>query len=148
MKQNDEFAQVMHEFFITILKARQDLRKRVENHLIGNGYEDMTMEMSQVIYALSAMDGSGNQQEIAYRLSKNKSSITSLIDNLVKRDMLTRETDPNDRRNNIIRLSPKAYVFIKEFYPTVYHTYDINKIPISLAEMETLTNTLKKIIDL
>ncbi|WP_447640682.1 MULTISPECIES: MarR family winged helix-turn-helix transcriptional regulator [Chitinophagaceae] len=148
MKQQDEFAQVMHEFFITILRARQDLRKRVENHLIGNGYEGITLEMTQVIFCLWTMDGSGNQQEIADRVSKNKSSITSLIDNLAKREMVTREMDPNDRRNNIIRLSKKGEAFIKEFYPTVYRTYEVDKIPLSLAQVQHLTNTLKKIIEL
>lgn len=147
MKRKDEFAEVMHAFFLTILKARQDLRKRVETHLIGNGYDDMTLEMTQVIFCLSSLNGSANQQEIADRLSKNKSSVTSLIDNLGKRGMLTREVDPNDRRNNIIRLSQKGNDFIQEFYPTVYCTYELDKIPLSLAQMQELTDTLKKIIE-
>lgn len=148
MKQKNEFAQVMHEFFITIIKARQDLRKRVENHLVGNGYEGMTLEMTQVIFCLWSLEGSANQQDIADRLSKNKSSMTSLIDNLIKREMVTREVNPENRRNNIIRLSEKGSDFVKEFYPTVYRTYDISKIPMSIDELRQLIETLTKIIEL
>jgi DNA-binding MarR family transcriptional regulator len=147
MKRKNEFAEVMHEFFLTIIKARQDLRKRVEKHLEGNGYDDITLEMTQVIFCLSSLNGSANQQEIADRLSKNKSSITSLIDNLAKRDMVTREVNPDNRRNNTIRLSQKGNDFIDEFYPTVYRTYELAKIPFSLKQVRDLTDSLKKIIE-
>lgn len=148
MKSNDQFAKVMHEFFLTILQARQELRKRIESHLGGKGYEGLTLEMTQVIFSVWATGGSANQQEIAFRLGKNKSSITSLIDNLVKREMITRETNPDNRRNNIIKLSPKGEDFVSELYPTVYRTYDIDKIPMTLDQIQQLTNTLKQIIEL
>ncbi|PZP52554.1 MAG: hypothetical protein DI598_00535 [Pseudopedobacter saltans] len=148
MKQNDQFAQVMHEFFLTILQARQELLKRIELHLGGKGYEGLTLEMTQVIFSVWSMGGAANQQEIAYRLGKNKSSITSLIDNLVKREMITRETNPDNRRNNIIKLSEKGEDFVSELYPTVYRTYDIDKISMTLDQIQQLTNTLKQIIEL
>lgn len=146
MNDEGDFSSVMHYYFNTILRIRRDLRARVQQHLIQSGYADVTLEMSQVIYSLWELGGQANQQEIANIVGKNKSSITSLVDNLVKRQMVRREMDPADRRNNIITLTDKARVFMADFYPKVYKTYDITKAGMTLADVRHLTEMLNKIM--
>lgn len=143
-----DFALIMHRYFEAILRIRQDLRQRVQKHLIEMGYADITLEMSQVLYSLKSMGGTANQQLIADTLSKNKSSITSLVDNLIKREMVEKCMNPDDRRNNIITLSAKGEQFMKVFYPAVYRSYDIGKISLTLKDIQTLTDTLNQIMDL
>lgn len=60
--------------------------------------------MLQVLTCLWHQDGI-NQQEIANITVKDKASMTYLIDNLVKRDLVYRAEDNNDRRNKLIYLT-------------------------------------------
>ncbi|WP_051959907.1 MarR family winged helix-turn-helix transcriptional regulator [Sphingobacterium sp. SG20118] len=143
-----EYAQVMHHYFNAVLKLRQNLRQRVQKQLIEHGHADITLEMTQVLYFLSISTESGeaNQQEIADGLGKNKSSLTSLIDNLLKRDMLVRRINPENRRTNIISLTEKAKQFVADLYPDVYQTYDIEKIALDIEDIKALTKTLNAIM--
>jgi DNA-binding MarR family transcriptional regulator len=68
---------------------------------------DITYEMLQVLAALWKKEQM-NQQDIAMAIQKNKASVTPLIDNLCKRDLVKRVNDPNDRRNNLIQLTLKG----------------------------------------
>lgn len=140
------FEIAMHNYFGVILRTRQDLRNRVQKMLENNGYFDITLEMSQLLYCLRSLGGTANQQELADKIGKNKSSITSLIENLRKREMIVRKTDPTDRRNNLISFTDKGEAFITEFYPEVYRTYDIDKMNISLDEIVKITEILEKLI--
>ena len=147
--EDQELVKTMHFFFNAILRLRQDMRQRINNKLKEHGYSDITLEMTQVMYYLRyrAYDGHASQQEIADRIGKNKSSLTSLINNLVKRNMVERRTDPASRRNNIISLRPKGREFMYKLYPTVYKTYDIAKLSLSLDDIQKMTETMNRIIE-
>lgn len=144
-----ELVQTMHYYFNAVLRLRQNMRQRIQKKLTEHGYNDITLEMTQVLYFLSfsAKNGEANQQEIANKIGKNKSSLTSLINNLVKREMVERRGNPQNRRNNIISLTLKGKQFIHDLYPDVYKTYDISKISLTLEDIRSLTNTLNAIIN-
>ncbi|MFA6702967.1 MAG: MarR family transcriptional regulator [Dysgonamonadaceae bacterium] len=48
------------------------------------------------------------QQEICDLTQKDKPSVTRLIDNLEKKDLVRRVLDPSDRRNNLIHLTSRG----------------------------------------
>lgn len=79
---------------------------------------DLTFEMLQVLACLWTKDGI-NQQEIANITVKDKASMTYLIDNLAKRDLLYREEDEQDRRNKRIFLSKKGKAMQAEMQPVI-----------------------------
>ncbi|MBK5261948.1 MAG: MarR family transcriptional regulator [Peptostreptococcaceae bacterium] len=147
--EDQELVKTMHQFFKAVLRLRQDMRQRISKKLEEHGYCDVTLEMTQVMYYLRyrAEDGRASQQEIANRIGKNKSSLTSLINNLVKRNMVERKTDPDSRRNNIISLSPTGEQFMSKLYPTVYKTYDIDKLSLSLEDIQRMTDTMNGIME-
>src|SRR5919206_3993343 len=62
---------------------------------------NLTFEMLEIMACLWNKDGI-NQQELADITIKDKSSMTYLVDNLAKHNMVTRMPDENDRRNNLI----------------------------------------------
>ena len=68
---------------------------------------DVTYEMVQVLAVLWRQNEL-NQQDIAEEVQKSKASVTPLIDNLCKRDLVERIPDPNNRRNNMIILTEKG----------------------------------------
>ncbi|MGO3804852.1 MAG: MarR family winged helix-turn-helix transcriptional regulator [Sphingobacterium sp.] len=74
---------------------------------------DLTYEMLQVLGVLWSR-GDLNQQDIADTVAKNKASLTSILDNLAKRDLIIRTEDPADRRSKIISLTKTGQVYEDE----------------------------------
>src|SRR3569832_781241 len=71
---------------------------------------DISYEMFQVLNVLWRKN-EVNQQEIANAVQKGKASLTPLIDNLVKLQLVTRTEDSADRRNKIITLTKEGQAF-------------------------------------
>jgi DNA-binding MarR family transcriptional regulator len=78
------------------------LRMRLKENKI-----NLTYEMLEVLLHLWVKDGV-SQQELANVLHKGKASLTYLIDNLSKRNLVERAEDANDRRNKIITVLPEG----------------------------------------
>jgi DNA-binding MarR family transcriptional regulator len=84
--------------------VRQFIQVKIKEHGI-----NITFEMLEVMSCLWRQDGI-NQQEIAGITLRDKSSMTYLLDNLVKRKLVHRVEDENDRRNKLIYLQRKGAV--------------------------------------
>lgn len=98
---------------------------------------NLSVELIEILGLLSRNDGI-NQQEIANKVSKDKSSITYLINSLVKRDLVERVAYKNDRRNNQIFLTSKGKKIVEKVYPWALELYtkavdDLDKEDISQA---------------
>ncbi|MET3037554.1 MarR family transcriptional regulator [Chryseobacterium sp. NRRL B-14859] len=146
---DNEYTQTMHGYFNAVLRMRQDLRQRVQRKLGEYGHADITMEMTQVLYYIHfiAKEQKTNQQDIADRTGKNKASVTSLIDNLVKRNLVERKMDPRDRRSNIITLTEEGLKFVEEIYDKVYKTFDLAKSAISLEQLKKMTTMMESLME-
>src|SRR5258708_20493390 len=55
-----------------------------------------------------AASGDSTTAELHRALAHRRSTLTSILDRLAERKFITRESDPNDRRSFIIRLSTKG----------------------------------------
>ncbi len=84
---------------------------------------DLTYEMIQVLAVLWRRKEL-NQQEIAEAVQKSKASITPLIDNLCKRDLVMRVADPHDRRNNRIVVTKKGFAYQEQLVPVQAELYE------------------------
>lgn len=87
--------------------VRDSMRQFVQKNLRKQRIS-ITFEMYQVIHVLIENERL-SQVQIAKILNKDKANITYLIDNLTKRKLVVRETDPSDRRRNIITLTKGGY---------------------------------------
>lgn len=74
---------------------------------------DITPEQWTVLSYLWRKDGV-SQQTLCDATFKDKPSMTRLIDNLVKAGMVERHSTPNDRRSNVIFLTPKGHEIEQE----------------------------------
>lgn len=79
----------------------------------------LTREQWSVLAVLWKTDGC-SQQLIADTTSRDKPSVTRLIDNLVKEGYVTRESHETDRRTNLIYLTQKG----KDVKPLVMEVVD------------------------
>jgi len=105
---------------------------------------EITYEMLQVLAALWKKEQM-NQQDIAIAIQKSKASVTPLIDNLCKRDLVRRVSDPNDRRNNLIELTVKGEEYRTLLDPVQQDLYCVILQEISEKKVLEITETLEKL---
>lgn len=114
------------------------IQKIKEQHL------DITYEMLQVLAALWKKERM-NQQDIAVAIQKNKASVTPLLDNLCKRDLIKRVNDPNDRRNNLIELTLKGDAYRELLTPVQQDLYKAILKEITEQKVLEITEILEKL---
>jgi DNA-binding MarR family transcriptional regulator len=131
-----------------MLELRDHLRQYMqakfrENHI------DLTYEMHQIMACLWKQDGI-NQQELADLTLKDKASMTYLIDNLTKRDLVKRSGDTRDRRNKLIyltqagkQLGKKVEPWVAELFTIASRDFDMATIRESIRVVEKLRDNVK-----
>ncbi|GAA4786742.1 MarR family transcriptional regulator [Olivibacter ginsenosidimutans] len=123
----------------------QSLRAGMRNYIrrkLKESNLDLTYEMLQVLAVLWSR-GDLNQQEIADTISKNKASLTSLLDNLAKRKLIVRSEDPSDRRNKIISLTKMGRNHEKELDALMNGLYETLQTGLSKADITNASSVLK-----
>ena len=86
-----------------IARTHRTIHNSLNRRLAERGL-DITSEQAIVIMRCGIKDGM-TQQELSDAIFKEKSSAKRLIDNLVKKNLLVRITDQNDKRNKRIYLT-------------------------------------------
>jgi len=125
--------------------TRKYIQKKIKEYDI-----DLTFEMLEVMGCLWRKDGL-NQQEIADRTFRDKSSMTYLLDNLIKRKLAKRSADKNDRRNKLILLTKEGLALKDILYPWVADVYGLASEKITGEDLQNgvlligkMVNNLKK----
>ncbi|MCJ8165989.1 MarR family transcriptional regulator [Pontibacter sp. E15-1] len=95
------------------------MRQKFKEHDV-----NITFEMLQVLRFLWGKDGV-NQQEIADAILKDKASLTYLLDNLVRRKLVQRTEDSQDRRNKIITLTDEGQEMKDLIMPWITEMFEI-----------------------
>jgi DNA-binding MarR family transcriptional regulator len=128
----------------SMAELRNHLRQYIQEKIKEHGIS-ITFEMLEVMSFLWKKDGI-NQQEIADRTLRDKSSMTYLIDNLVKRDMVTRTEDENDRRNKLIYLTAAGRGLQAQLNPWLDEVYEMATARMDVADLENSVAALDKMI--
>lgn len=132
-----ELGHSMHELRIFL---RQYIQIRIKEHGV-----NITFEMLEVLSFLWKKDGA-NQQEIADMTLRDKSSMTYLIDNLVKRDMVKRVEDENDRRNKLIFLTSEAKALKEQLQSWVAEVYEKAIVNVDGNTIEAAQNLISSMV--
>ena len=118
---------------------RQFLQCKLKEHKIG-----LTFEMLQVMGCLWKQDGI-NQQEITNITVKDKASMTYLIDNLTKRNLVKRQEDINDRRNKLIYLTDQGKSLKNKIQPFIDEMYQVAGKNIDIVLLKDCMEILNKV---
>lgn len=98
---------------------------------------------------LAVVEGAGQPLEpsvIAERLVVTTGSMTSLLDNLEKRDLIRRRPHPEDRRKLLIDVTPAAQAIIDELLPALHaRERDVITAALTASEQRTLLRILAKL---
>lgn len=78
---------------------------------------DITPEQWVILKELSKEDKI-SQNELSFRVEKDKNNIKAIIDKLEKKGYLLRQENLNDKRAFLIRLTDKAYLLINKLKDT------------------------------
>ncbi|MEP7278808.1 MAG: MarR family winged helix-turn-helix transcriptional regulator [Bacteroidota bacterium] len=87
-------------------KASTAIARRLQRKFNASGLA-ITIEQWSVLYHLWKEDGK-SQQELCNHTFRDKPSITRLVDNLEKLNLVKRVSSKEDRRINMIYLTPEA----------------------------------------
>ncbi|HWW38675.1 MarR family transcriptional regulator [Pedobacter sp.] len=120
-------------------RSRQFIQARIKENQL-----NITYEMLEVLMCLWEKDGI-NQQEIASRIIKEKASMTYLIDNLSKRELVKREEDESDRRNNLIYLTGKGKHLQEELLPWAMEMYTTASADLSADAIISSTKLIQQL---
>ncbi len=104
---NNQFKKGELYSFITG-KASTAIARRLQKKFNAAGL-NITIEQWSVLYHLWKEDGK-SQQELCNYTFRDKPSITRLVDNLEKLNLVKRVSSKEDRRINMIYLTPEALV--------------------------------------
>ncbi len=102
---NNQFKKSELYSFITG-KASTAIARRLQKNFKQSGV-DITIEQWSVLYHLWKEDGM-SQQSLCDATFRDKPSITRLVDNLEKLKLVKRVASKDDRRINMIYLTPEA----------------------------------------
>ena len=141
MKKNQKESDAIIEFVDAVINVRQAFKQLAQQKITDLHDREITYEMLQVLIVLWKKN-QVNQQEVANTVQKNKASLTPLIDNLVKKKLVTRSEDPGDRRNKIISLTPTGKQYKKKFAPMMTELYAIIKGDIPDEKLQQTTTIL------
>jgi len=139
------FDSLMVPFMDNLIAVRQAVKSFFQRR-IKELDSDISYEMFQVLNVLWRKN-EVNQQEIANAVQKGKASLTPLIDNLVKLEMVTRTEDSSDRRNKIITLTKEGQEFQKKMEPIFNDFYTQFSAGIPEKEIQAATSLLSKILN-
>ncbi|WP_415327653.1 MarR family winged helix-turn-helix transcriptional regulator [Chryseobacterium sp. MMS23-Vi53] len=140
-KQNT-ISELALELGLAMGEMKNRLRQKIQAKI--NEYEpDLSFELIEILGLLSRTDGI-NQQEIGNKVSKDKSSITYLINCLVKRELVKRIENENDRRNKQIFLTDKGKKIVETVYPWALELYGKAADDISETEIKNALLLVRK----
>lgn len=106
----------------------------------------ITVEQWTVLACLWQKD-KVTQQVLSEITMRDKPSMTRLIDNLEKRNLVVRVPDPSDRRANLIYLTQKGMDLEKKSTEIVREVAEKTLSEISDQDITACRNVLKKIFD-
>lgn len=132
----------MMPFVDELIAARQAIKSYFQKQ-INLVDPNVSYEMFQVLNVLWSKK-EHNQQEIANAIQKGKASLTPLIDNLSKLELVTRTEDAVDRRNKIVSLTGKGRDFQKKFEPVLIEFCNTFNANIPEHTIKELTGALSK----
>ena len=138
----ENIAELSLELGRTMTEMKSRLRRQIRSKI--SEYDpDLSFELLEIIGLLWRRDGI-NQQEIAEIVSKDKSSVTYLINCLVKQGLVKRVEDKNDRRNRQLFLTPKGRQKIRTIFPWVLDQYQQAATDIGSDEIRNAISLVKK----
>ena len=127
-----------------ISKIREKVNRLIEAEMSKNDLDGIVTSHGDIIYALFNKPKM-TMAEIADKIVRDKSTVTALVDKLVKLGYVVKERDAQDARVIYAALTDKGYELKPIFEAISAKVLDVFYLGISESEKEELAKTLSKI---
>ena len=141
---NNQFKRGELYSFITG-KASTAIARRLQKHFKQNNF-DITIEQWSVLYHLWKEDGQ-SQQQLCDATFRDKPSITRLVDNLEKLQLVRRVPSKDDRRINLIYLTKEAQQLQEQSMEIANQTLNEALMGVTNGQIEIAKEVLQKVYD-
>jgi MarR family 2-MHQ and catechol resistance regulon transcriptional repressor len=121
-----------HEALLNIYYTASCLKKRAGEFLQRFGLTDVQFNLMMLLHYQSSVGGGISQTGLSAMMLVNRADITSLVDRMEKSGLVVRTTRPEDRRYNVVKLSPYGRKLLAQVEPL--YAREVKKI------MDTFTN--------
>ncbi|GAA4886139.1 MarR family winged helix-turn-helix transcriptional regulator [Pseudonocardia benzenivorans] len=98
-----------------------------------------------VISVLNRADGPMTMGDLAQAVSVRPANLTSVIDGLVKRGLVDRELNPDDRRSFLVRVSGAGEQFLATFLPDHWSFLETVTAGLSTRQRTQLSKLLERL---
>lgn len=129
------------DLYIKLTRAADAVNGRINRHLTD---ENLTISQFGVLEALYHL-GPLHQHELAEKILKSTGNMTLVIDNLVKRDLVERCRDEQDRRYVTVHLTANGRDLIARMFPAHVATVVAEMAALSAAEQEQLAALCRRL---
>ena len=99
--------------YTRLVRATNVVTEKMHTHLREHRLSISQFGVLEALYHLGPLC----QKDLGKKILKTSGNITLVIDNLEKRNLVTREKNPEDRRKLIIVLTPKGFELIEKIFP-------------------------------
>lgn len=100
---------LQHQFRMIGLKMKIGVDKKLEAF-------GLTIEQGLALRYIKAHEEGGlSQKDLESTFNRKGSSISSLVNNLEKKDLIMRKADPKDERRNLLRVTPAGRELVGSF---------------------------------
>ncbi|MDF2801542.1 MAG: marR2 [Anaerocolumna sp.] len=133
------------DFGVYIQKLSKDIKYLAEENLIK---QNITLEQVKILRFLSMNFGESycNQKDIETNFGIKRSSVTSILQNMEKNDLIIRVSDENDARVKKVKLTPKGSILSGELKDYIRNLEKVIVKDMSQEEMDLFKNFLKRSI--
>ena len=126
-------------------RAASALGTRLNRNFADQGF-DVTCEQWSVLVNLWQKNGQ-SQQDLAGTTCRDKTSMTRLIDNMEKRNLVVRVPDKKDRRQKRIYLTPKGLNLQEKLVTVVQQTLEGAQKNIRVRDVELCKKVLHQVYE-
>ena len=98
---------------IKLLRATSALRSRLEARLRPAGLAVRQLGVLEALLHLGPLE----QHELGAKLLVSRANVTLIVDELVRRGLVRRETSRDDRRCRIVHLTPAGRALVERVFP-------------------------------
>ena len=126
-----------------LFQLSNDLEKAMEVHFARHGSSRSRYLILMVLYHCRETKMQPN--EIAKQLNVTRGNMTSIIDGMIREELVTKTHDINDRRQVWIEPTAKAEAFLKKMLPDHFKRVAKLMSAVSKSEIESFIETSRKL---
>jgi MarR family 2-MHQ and catechol resistance regulon transcriptional repressor len=127
--------------FINLVRAAESIAARTTGMFRRYGLTESQFGVMEMLHHLGPMC----QADLGRKLLKTSGNMTTVIDNLEKRDLVRRERSHEDRRYITVHLTPEGQRLVEEVFPQHMEAIVDEMQSLSAAEQEQLRTLCRRV---